>query len=122
MVKFTQCLRRKLGASIPDFRRDLKRYTEAARRVVELVGAQRLTVATTLAVDANLEVMARRGTGAPFDAVVEFAWPGTQEVLARLDDDRVQAAIAAMQAIQEEAIDLDRSVFFFSAEEVIVDG
>lgn len=115
MIKFIQCVRSQRELSLQEFRRFWQDYEGRVRRVAEVSGAVGATLDTTLAVDANLEVVAARGTTAPFEGVAEILWERAPDLSRLAHDPEVRAAIAAMRELQEEFVDLERSAFFFAA-------
>jgi hypothetical protein len=115
MIKFIQCVRGRPGLDLLAFRKFWQEYEKRVLRVAQLSGAVGATVDTTLAVDANLEVMTTRGTAPPYEGVAEIEWERAPEFARLAEMPEVRAAIAAMQALQAEFVDLERSTFFFTA-------
>ena len=111
MIKFVQCVRRKPGLPLAQFRRYWELYQERLQALAEISGAIRLTVDTTLAVEENAEIMISRGTGEPYDGLAEFWWGSGPEALAFVNRPDVRESIEAVRLFQEEFIDLERSSF-----------
>jgi hypothetical protein len=121
VIKFMQCVRRKAGLSVVEFRRYWEAYREKVQALAEGSRAVRFATSTALSVEPNVRVAMSRGTDEPYDGVVEIWWetgPDALEVLNRPD---TQAQIADIRRLQEEFINLKGSSFFFCAEEVHLD-
>jgi hypothetical protein len=122
MIKFMQCVRSRPEIGLHEFRRYWQQYEERLLRVGELSGAVRVTIDTTLAVDANLQVMTARGTAPPFEGVAEIWWERAPD-FARLESEpELRAAMGAFRSLQAEFIDLERSTFFFAAGRDLLGG
>ena len=117
MIQYIQCIKGKDQLTIPDFRRAFDEYGRMMRAIANRIGAERVEVSTTLAVEANLTVMLDRGTGLPFDGVVEIYIPSAREMAERLAHPDVAPMLQALQRFQEEFIDLESSRFFFASAE-----
>jgi hypothetical protein len=122
MIKFIQCVRRKQGLSVAEFRRYWETYQDRLRALAEISGAVRLTVDTTLAVEQNAQIMISRGTDEPYDGLAEFWWSTGPEALAFVNRPDVRESIEATRLFQQEFMDLERSTFFFTSEEVCFVG
>ena len=113
MIQYIQCLKARTGMSISEFRTHFREYVEQMRRMAMDVGATRVEASTTLAIDANVEVMSNRGTQTPYDAVLEVYFPNAS-MLEALQASTMQERLDAIQRFQEEFVDLERSSFFFA--------
>lgn len=122
MIKFIQCVRSRRELSLQEFRRYWQDYEARVRRVAEVSGAIGAMLDTTLAVDANLQVVAARGTAAPFEGVAEILWERAPDLSRMANDSELRAAITAMQELQAEFVDLERSSFFFAASQELLPG
>ena len=120
MVRFIQCVRRKPDVSIQDFRRQWKAYQNKATELAKALNAAGLTFSTTLAVDENLQVMLVRGTAEPYDGVVEFRVSNAPRMIERLEEEPANGIWQKLRSMQTEFMDLERSSFFFAAEEVVI--
>ena len=121
MITFVQCVRRKEELSDVDFQAHWKRYAEEVERLAGASRAVRCEVSRVLAVPQNLALMVHRATGEPFDGLVEISWRGGAEALQDIARPDAREPIAAMQAHQEEFVDLTRSSFLFTFQEVAFD-
>jgi hypothetical protein len=121
MITFVQCVRRREGLSDADFQAHWKRYAEEMQQIAGASRAIRCEVSRVLAVPQNLALMAHRATGEPFDGLVEISWRGGAEALEDVARPEVQGPVAAMQAHQEAFVDLKRSSFLFTYQEVAFD-
>lgn len=118
MITFIQCIRRKRDVSIQDFRRSWKAYQVKATELAKVLNAVGLTFSTILAVDENLQVMLFRGTSEPYDGLVELRVSNAPRMMERLEQEPAKTIWQELQALQNEFIDLERSSFFFAAQEV----
>lgn len=117
MIKYMQCVRRKPGLSIEDFRSHWQDYLVAWRELAIAGLALRMTTSYGLAVEPNAEIQKDRGTQPPFDAVLELWLESGDLVTQMTQQPDVAALIDAMREQQEAFIDLERSSFFFASEE-----
>ncbi|MEE4271834.1 MAG: hypothetical protein V2I67_09170 [Thermoanaerobaculales bacterium] len=118
MITFIQCVRKKPDVSIQDFRRSWKTYQVKATELAKAVNAVGLTFSTILAVDENLQVMLFRGTSQPYDGLVELRVANAPRMMEKLEQEPAKSIWQELQALQKEFIDLERSSFFFAAQEV----
>jgi hypothetical protein len=122
MIKFIQCVKRKPEMSVADFRQYWQQYRDRFRAVAEAVGSVRCSESMTLTVERNLEIMLSRGTSEPFDAVAEIWVTSAADVGQALDSEATQNLLDELQRLQSEFMDLGRSSFFFTSEEVMIGG
>jgi hypothetical protein len=121
MITFVQCIRRKEGLSDAEFQAHWRRYGEEMQRIAVTSRAVRCELSRVLAAPQNLALMAGRATGEPFDGLVEISWRSGAEALQDVALPEAKLPIAAMQAHQAEFIDLGRSSFLFTAQDVAFD-
>ena len=121
MIKFIQCVKAKSDLSIPEFRGHWQEYEKRAQAIAGATDAVRVVANLTLAVEQNLEIQLNRGTSEPFDGVLEISWYNAAGLGKALEDEEIQQLLASFQEYQGEFIDLDRSSFFFTSEEVILE-
>ena len=114
MIKLVQCIHSKPGLSPQEFRVQFERYGKLLKDSLEPIGAVELELTVTLAVQANVEIMVSRSTGEPFDAMVEIWWPSAVVLNQALETSQGMAAVESARRLQEELMDLSRSVFFFA--------
>jgi hypothetical protein len=122
MISFIQCVKGRSGLSIPEFREHWHAYAAKAKALAEATGAVGLVVNTTLAVEQNLQVRLSRGTAEPYDGVLKLSWPNAAGLGEGIADPKVAAVLEDLRKHQELFIDLDRSRFFFAAEETLLSG
>jgi len=120
VIKFIQCVRRKPEISIQDFRRYWKQYQDKATELARAVNATGLSFCTTLAVDQNVRVMLMRGTAEPYDGVAEMRISNAPRLMEKLADGPARTVWEEFRQLQTAFIDLDRSSFFFAAEDVVI--
>jgi hypothetical protein len=121
MITFVQCVRRKEGLSDAEFQAHWVRYWGEIQQLAAASRAIRCEVSRVLAVPENLALMADRATGEPFDGLVEISWRSGVEALQDVARPEAKEPLAAMQAHQEEFVDLARSSFLFTHQEVAFD-
>jgi hypothetical protein len=121
MIKFFQCIRRREDVSPADFVRFWSQYREAVDAVGEATQAVRVTASRTLAAPQNTQLMIARGTGRPFDGVIEVWWERGADVLAELDQPTAHAPFETMWRLQAEFMDLEQSSFFVTTEDVLLE-
>jgi len=114
MIKLVQCIHSKSELSQQDFRAQFERYGKFLQASLETIGAVELELTRTLAVQANAEIMISRSTGAPFDAMVEIWWPSAVALDEAVATASGAKAVEQARTLQEEFMDLERSVFFFA--------
>ena len=122
MIKFMQCIRRKPQLSVADFRSYWDRYKVAWLELAKLSGVRRMVTSTGLAIDQNTSIQLARGTGAPFDGVLELWWTSGEQVVRYTQDPALKDKLASMRQLQEEFVDLASSSFFFVSEEEHLGG
>jgi hypothetical protein len=120
MIKLIQCLRSRRDLDLQGFRRHWQEYEEHIRRIAVLSGAAHATLDTTLAVDANLAVVATRGTSPPFEGVAEISWERAPDWIALAGDPALRDAISGMQRAQADFVDLERSAIFFASAQALL--
>lgn len=118
MIRFIQCVRRKSGLSVDEFRRQWDDYQQAYRDLALSSGARRIAVSFGLTIPYNHAIQETRGTLDPFDAVLEVWWQSGAAIAAIENRPDIQHAIRAIQELQPEFMDLQGSSFFFASEEI----
>jgi hypothetical protein len=122
MITLIQCVKSRTELSIQEFREHWKVYGKKARVLAEASGAVGLHTHTTLAVDQNLDLRLNRGTSEAYDGVLEFSWPNAAGLKEMLEHPAAAPLLEDFRSYQERFIDLDRSSFFFAAEEALLGG
>ena len=118
MLKWVQCVRRRPELSVVEFRRQWLRYGEEIVSLGAELGAVRVEVSAALAVGANVEWQARRGSAAPFDGLAEIHFSGSApEFFAALEAPGPKACFERLEALQEELVDVPRSCFFLASQD-----
>jgi hypothetical protein len=121
MIKFMQCIKSKEGISLQEFRQHWQKYEEEVRALGEAIDAVRVTMSTTLAVKENILIMKKRDSAWPFDGIAELWMKKVDNLEARLNQPAVKATLQALQAHQQEFVDIENSCFFFTMENVLFD-
>ena len=72
MLKWVQCIRRRPELSVVEFRQLWLEYGEEIVALGAELGAVRVEVSASLAVEVNVEWQLQRGSAAPFDGIAEL--------------------------------------------------
>jgi hypothetical protein len=118
MVKLVQCVRRKPGISLAEFREKWREYGDMIKVGSVVIGGVRCTLSTTLAVKENLLT---RGALEPFDGIAEIWFESAPAVLAALRGPAWKGGLAKFQEFQESFVDLRQSSFFWAIEDEVFD-
>lgn len=68
----------------------------------------------TLVVKFNQDLMEMRNTEAPYDAIVEWWWQGTQALTPQMETPEAKAALKALFQHQKTFINIEKSPSFFT--------
>jgi hypothetical protein len=68
----------------------------------------------TLVVKFNQDIMEMRNSEAPYDAIVEWWWKGTQVLLPKMDTPEGKEALKALAQHQRSFINIEKSPSFFT--------
>ncbi len=117
MIKLVQCIRSKPGQAPLEFRTAWEKYGELLKGSLEILGAREVELTTTLAVDANLELILTRDTAEPFEAMAEIWWKNATALEEALARPEAAGRVQRIQEFQETFMDLPRCVFFFAFQE-----
>lgn len=109
MIRMVYCITRHPDVEPAEFRRFWEgEHASLVAQVAEALGAKRHAQALTLDVARNRRIMELRGTGEPFDGIVEFWFDNARELEAMLDSDQ-------RPAVLEQMVETDRRYFDFAA-------
>lgn len=116
MIRLVTCLRRRDDVSPEEFRRlfesaEMERLQADVARVFR---ARRCARSVTLQIEANLQIRAERGSGEPFDGILEYWWDNAREVMDINDSEEGRAVKAAMAEFQRRFTDPAASLSFFA--------
>ena len=116
MIRLINCLKRKPGATVDEFRRwwDDPQFEALIQRVVKLTGAVRYARQATLDVAANEMIMHVRGGREPYDGVLEYWWDNAARLLRDLATPEGHALTLEMAAYQRQFVDFTASTAFFT--------
>ena len=119
MLKWVQCVRRRPELTVVEFRRQWLEYGEAIVSLGAEIGAVRIEVSAALAVEANLEWQARRGSAAPFDGLAEVHFSGSApQFFEALRAPGAKENVERLLQLQEEFVDVPHSCFFHASQDV----
>ena len=116
MVKLVQCMRRRRGTSVQDFRIWWERYLERSFELARAMGAERMTADAGLLVPENMEIRTARGTGEPFDGVVTIWIRDASPFETLKSDPDLRPMWDEVLREQREGLDLEQCVFFMAQE------
>ncbi len=121
MLKWVQCVRRRPELTVVQFRRAWRDYGEEVVALGAELGAFRVEVSASLAVEATVEWQLRRGSAAPFDGLAEIHFSGSApEFFRALEEKEARQRIASLLALQEDFVDVPHSCFFLASQDVEV--
>lgn len=121
MLKWVQCIRRRPELTVVEFRRHWLEYGEEIVALGAELGAFRVEVSATLAVEANAEWQRARGSAAPFDGLAEMHFSGSApEFFAALEEPGPRERVRRLFALQGEFADVPHSCFFLASQDVEV--
>ena len=117
MIKLVQCIHSRPGLSPMEFRNAWKRYGELLRASLDTLGASEVELTTTLAVEANVELILSRDTAEPFQAMAEIWWDNATVLEEALETPEGTALVERIREFQETFMDIPRCAFFFAFQE-----
>ena len=103
MIRFVHCVKRRADLSPEEFRHHWNSpgFLDLLERLKALSGAVRLERSLTLIIPENIRLMEERGSGEPFDAMLEVWWQrgvGLFETFSTPEAGRLLEELAACQA------------------------
>lgn len=116
MVKFIQCMRRRQGVTVQDFRRWWEGYLEKSAELAKAMGATRMSADIALLVPENMEIRTARGTDEPYDGVVILWIQDATPFDTLKTDPTLRPLWEEVLREQREGLDLERSTFFMVQE------
>jgi hypothetical protein len=116
MVKFVQCMRRRQGVTIQDFRRWWEGYLEKSAELAKAMGSARMAADIALLVPENMEIRTARGTGEPYDGVVTIWMQDAAPFETLKSDPTLKPLWDEVLWEQREGLDLENSSFFMVQE------
>lgn len=121
MLKWVQCVRRRPELTVVQFRRAWRDYGEEVVALGAEIGAFRVEVSASLAVEAAAEWQLTRGSAAPFDGLAEIHFSGSApEFFRALEGKEPRQRVARLLALQEDFVDIPHSCFFLASQDVEV--
>ncbi len=121
MIRYIQCLRRKQGLPVDEFRRHWRRYQTQVQSLAKLANAKRASVSFSLEIAENAELQKLRGTAKKYDSILEVWWESGSEVETIAHQPELEKAMNGIQQMQEEFMSLPESGFFFASDEEALD-
>jgi hypothetical protein len=119
VLKWVQCIRRRPELTVVEFRRLWVEYGEEVVALGAEVGAFRVEVSASLAVEANLAWRLQRGSAAPFDGIAELHFSGSApEFFEVLKQPGPKGHVDRLLLLQEGFVDVPHSCFFLASQDV----
>jgi len=114
MVRLIYCMSKKDDLEMKEFRRIWKEeYEPLMKRGAELMGAQKIALSLTLAVEANMMFIENKGTGKPYDGVVELWWDNARDLMQKAMSPEGKAFREEVTGFERGFVDLSASTQFF---------
>ena len=119
MIRLINCVKRRPDITLEQFRQywNSNEFESLIKQVVAISGATRYAKSATLVIEANTLVQQRRGTGEPFDGVLEYWWDKAAHIEGLMGKSEAAALIQSMLDYQKRFIDLPHSSVFFTEAE-----
>ncbi len=116
MIRFVHCVKRKQEMEVGEFRHfwHSAEFQSLLDRMVLLSGAHRLEKNLTLVVEANIMMQQERGSGDPFDGLIELWVDSARDLNAALESEEFNELLVEMDEYQREFIDFTESRRFFT--------
>ena len=116
MVRFINCFKRRQDITAEQFRQfwSSDEFDKLIKQVVDITGASRYSKNATLVIEANALVQEQRGTGEPFDGVLEYWWEKASHLESLFADPEAQQLMREMLEYQKKFSDLTHSSAFFT--------
>ena len=116
MIRFVHCVKRRPEVLLEDFRAFWtgQAFNRLLEELALQTGALRWQTSLTLNIDANLQLMAERGSGEPFDAMLEIWWDRARELQDLGADPEIRRLQQAIEDSQAPFVDFRQSRRFFT--------
>ncbi len=116
MIRFVHCVRRNQDLDSGEFRRfwNSAEFQSLLDRMVILSGARRIERNLTLVIQANTLLQEERGSGEPFDALIELWMDSAKDLDAALESEEFRQLMLEMEQYQRRFIDFEGSRRFFT--------
>jgi len=116
MIRYLFCATKRADVDEDSFRRfwSGNELESLFGEVTSILHPVRNARTLTLKVEFNAQLMERRGTAAPFDAIIEFWWDNAEQFFRRLSTPEAEQAMDALVAHLREFIDFGASHAFFT--------
>lgn len=116
MIRLINCIRKRSDIGAEDFRRYWSdpEFDRLIRLTAETYGAIRCAKSLTLQVEANIRIMEVRGSGEPFDGVVEYWWEHGRDLLDIMASAAGANVVQQMHDYQRQFVDFAGGSAFFT--------
>jgi len=116
MIRYVFCVRKRADVDEDSFRRFFSgsELESLLGESISVLQPAREARSLTLKVAFNAELMERRGTAEPFDAVMEYWWANADQLFRRLSTPEADRAMQELNAYLHQFIDFGGSHAFFT--------
>ncbi|MFQ5719137.1 MAG: EthD domain-containing protein [Acidobacteriota bacterium] len=122
MIRLVYCVARRQDVDLAAFRKYWeKEHVALVDRCAEVLKPRKYTQAATLLVERNWRIMEMRGTGKPFDGMLEFWWDDAADYESVAGTRPAREAIDELFTDEKRFIDHAHSRAFFTEEFRIVE-
>ncbi len=116
MIRLITCIRKKKDMSQSEFREywDSPDFLEIIDKTIDVLKPVRYARNLTLQVEANVDIMASRGSDEPYDAIIEWWWDSAVQLAPLTGTAQAQGLILDIRTFQSQFVDFERSPSFFT--------
>lgn len=119
MIRYINCVKRRPDISVEQFRQfwNSREFTDLINQVVETTGAKRFSKSATLIIEANTQIQQQRGSGEPFDGILEYWWDKASHLGELFAKPEAKDLVQKMLNYQKQFIDMPKTAAFFTEAE-----
>ena len=116
MIRFIQCVKRKEGMEIGEFRHfwNSAEFQSLLDRMVFLTGARRIEKSLTLVVEVNSMLQHEKCLSEPFDGLIEVWVDNAKDLHASIETEEFSELMVDMKRFQSQFVDFSESRRFFT--------
>ncbi len=116
MIRQMQCLRKRKDLAPAEFRAfwNDQEFEDLLSDLVDSLGMIRYEKNLSLQVEATWDIQKMRGTGFPYDGVIEFWFDNAKAVRRTLESENSCTLREGFWAYLETFVDIEQSSFFFT--------
>lgn len=116
MIRLINCIRKRADISTEEFRIfwNDPEFDRLMQLTSDTYGATRWARSLTLQVQANVRIREVRGSGEPFDGVVEYWWEHGRDLMDIMTSDAGAKVLDQMHEYQRQFVDFSGGSAFFT--------